>query len=317
MNTENITFFVCGTPSDKIGFEYIASDKSPKRDELKKALDIFDTPTMEHGRTVVGTNKLFVDKVRCTLIAIYEGIIPNDKPTSRGAYIAAGALIPNQIISDDTLIECGFKITEIHGRLKALRDTNNTFPTKFNLNEFDFGKDFSVFELTKFISDLRQLQEIKQPSKIIRNEFDKQDSTKSQKISLKHDNPNVNSASPSELDRRVTLLEIDVKKLKDALDWNKNAIRDEKRKKKQKKKIYTYIVFLILIVILLLLMTYIFWPSQLTTTQQPETSKTSINITKNDKTSSQNKTGATDSKRNTTQPSSAVQERNKAIRSDY
>lgn len=129
-------FFVCGTPSNRRGFEYVTDTGVKLPGEPSKYLDIFDVHTMSAGRTYVCRDVLAGTR-NYSAVTVYEKINPNDENSNRGAFIAAGFLICDAASLDD-LLAWFCRLTEILGQLAGLRSRGNAFPGTFLLAEFVF-----------------------------------------------------------------------------------------------------------------------------------------------------------------------------------
>jgi hypothetical protein len=127
----SITLFICGTISDKRGFEYKKISGNELPGDPSRYLDKYDPKTMDKDRTYL-INKEKIAGDFYTIVHVMEGINPNDQETNRGSYIAVG-ILTNKAISLNTSTIIFEKIAEIHGVLKGLRDNRNAFNNKFRL----------------------------------------------------------------------------------------------------------------------------------------------------------------------------------------
>jgi hypothetical protein len=91
---------------------------------------------MSHGRTFV-SKPVQVGEKEYGLVGVFQRINPNDARADRGAYIAAGALL-----QDEIEIEIGlsafFYCLLVLGKLDGIRGTNNAFPPGYRLKTFEF-----------------------------------------------------------------------------------------------------------------------------------------------------------------------------------
>lgn len=136
-------FFVCGTPSNKRGFEWTCAGDRRMPGEPSAYLDIFAPDQMAQGRTFV-SKSLELDGNPYALVGLYQRINPNDSRTNRGAYVAAGALLDGPVRLDDGIAALCYA-QQLLGRLDAYRDGSNAFARGFELKDFVFGQEYKDF----------------------------------------------------------------------------------------------------------------------------------------------------------------------------
>jgi hypothetical protein len=134
--TPRPSFFVCGTPSNRRGFEYVTDTGAKLPGEPSRYLDIFDPQRMSAGRTYV-VQSLVIDGRSYSTLTVYEKINPNDDRSNRGAFIAAGVLSGEGASLEDVLW-CFCRLMEILAELGGLRSQDNSFPPNFRLKDFAF-----------------------------------------------------------------------------------------------------------------------------------------------------------------------------------
>ncbi len=132
-------YFICGTPTDKNGFECITLDGQRFPDRYGRCLEVI--PAREFSDQI-GVRHLFHrqgDKEDgWAMYAEYRSIHPNDTDQNRGAYIAAGCwsskpLFPEQLMSALKTISA------VHRSLAEKRDPKtNSFPPKFRLHGYKY-----------------------------------------------------------------------------------------------------------------------------------------------------------------------------------
>jgi len=151
----NFSIFICGTPSNKNGFEYQLLQGSSLPGIPSRYLDLYDPSQMNKGKTYILKREL-IDKELYTILTEYRGINPNDDNTNRGAYIAVGIITKEAINYNDAMLFFDV-ISEIHGNLFAYRDKNNAFDTRFTLDNYKIKNmelDMNISYLTDTLSKL-------------------------------------------------------------------------------------------------------------------------------------------------------------------
>ena len=129
-------FFVCGTPSNKRGFEWSASTGKNLPGTPEKYLDRFDPEKMESGQSYV-CRTVSAGNTELSLLGIYEPIQPYDDTVNRGAFIASGVLTSAAVGLDEALYLFS-TVTRLASALTSLRDQSNAFPRDFSPDKINF-----------------------------------------------------------------------------------------------------------------------------------------------------------------------------------
>lgn len=139
---ENAVFFVCGTPANKVGFEYACIDGHPLPGTPGTYLDRLQHHELSPSATHVVRIETDTEG-RFALYAEYRAIHPSDSASNRGAYIAAGFLSaePLSIAAAST---CLARVSDIHADLKLHRPDNDAFRSDFQISQYVVGKSFPV-----------------------------------------------------------------------------------------------------------------------------------------------------------------------------
>jgi hypothetical protein len=126
-----VAFFVCGTPSNNEGFQFVELGPEPLPGAPRSYLE---SPPDDAAETY-----------RFQSIAIAEGrylkfarilrIHPNDAGATRGAYVAVGCLV-GAPLSLDAVASCVDVVSEIYGNVCGLLDGRRSFPQGFSLAEY-------------------------------------------------------------------------------------------------------------------------------------------------------------------------------------
>ena len=138
MSDINKCFFICGTPSNLGGFQYVALDGGALPSQVLPYLDInLNESSRQQGNSIHKFIRESTDDGRdLAIYSEYRSIHPNDTESNRGAYIAVGcwsfeSLHPLQAVAAIR------RIQEIHIDLEGLRNSeNNSFPPDFKLDKY-------------------------------------------------------------------------------------------------------------------------------------------------------------------------------------
>ncbi len=127
--------FVCGTPSDRYGFECRTLDGPQVPDGFARYLD--DIPAEKFPKRGDATHFFFRDKDEgWAMYAEYRSIHPNDADHNRGAFIAVGCW-SNAALTPDQAMEALFRIEDVHRDLAERRDPDtDSFSPDFQLPEY-------------------------------------------------------------------------------------------------------------------------------------------------------------------------------------
>ncbi len=128
-------FFVCGTPSDRYGFEYITLDGRQLPEQATKHLDTNRTEKNPQGK---GATHFFYHDGRegWAIYAEYRSIHPKDTDYNRGAFIAVGCW-SSTALAPDQAIEALLRIENIHRELKKKRHPDrDSFLPEFQLSAY-------------------------------------------------------------------------------------------------------------------------------------------------------------------------------------
>ena len=139
LTTEPPIFFVCGTPSDRHGFDYIVLDGHHLPSSLSLARCIDSLPKEKfpaHGMETHAVYRIETDGLRSAIYAEYRWIHPNDTEHNRGAYIAVGcwAKAPLTTAHATRALQ---RIKTVHDHLTSRRNPKtDTFPPDFQLRDY-------------------------------------------------------------------------------------------------------------------------------------------------------------------------------------
>lgn len=137
----NTIYFVCGTPSNKQGFQCASEFDADLPGEPAEYLDRVDYDRLtEHDYGQVRT--IDIKHVRYTLLVFYRAIEPNDTHGNRGAYIAVGC-ITDKSIKHDNGVSIIARLSMIQEFLQLMRRNGNQFPSNFKLDSL-LWEDFPV-----------------------------------------------------------------------------------------------------------------------------------------------------------------------------
>jgi len=143
------SFFVCGTPSNKRGFEWICSGTKKLPGVPGRYLDVFDRKTMGEGKTYV-SRVVEAEGRKYAMLTLYEPINPYDDETNRGAFIASG-IITGGGISLDEVLSSFMVLNHMCAELTKMRDSRNAFPPGFSLKNLNLDAVPQVFPAAKIV----------------------------------------------------------------------------------------------------------------------------------------------------------------------
>ena len=134
-------FFVCGTPSDRHGFEYKALDGRRLPPRLARYVDAIPKEKFpKRGEATHTFRRIEEGELGGAIYAESRWIHPNDTDHNRGAYIAAGCWAEAPL-SPTQAIEALHRIEDIHDDLAAHRDRGaEAFPPGFRLHAYTAPK---------------------------------------------------------------------------------------------------------------------------------------------------------------------------------
>ena len=130
-------FFVCGTPSDRHGFEYKALDERRLPPQLARYIDAIPKEKFpERGEATHTFHRIKEGELDGAIYIDCRWIHPNDTEHNRGAYIAAGCWAETPFTPTQA-IEALHRIEDIHDDLAAHRDPRTeTFLPGFQLRAY-------------------------------------------------------------------------------------------------------------------------------------------------------------------------------------
>ena len=132
--TSKLAFFVCGTPSDKRGFEYAELGPDPLPGKPSSYLDR-RLDTRKH--VSYGIKNLQVAQSQVAMYAQSHPINPNDSETNRGAFLSVG-FVCTQTPSLHTATHYISLVGEIAAHLRTNLQSDNTLPKGFRLKDFSY-----------------------------------------------------------------------------------------------------------------------------------------------------------------------------------
>ena len=147
---ELLSFFVCGTPTDKGGFELVELGPSPLPGTPSHYLD---RGLAHPEQTTHDVQSLVVDGARYIRYVQSQPINPSDSASNRGAYLSVGfmsATVPTLHVAAN----CIAFVSETAGRVRAHLDANTSFPPGFRLQQLSYGSPLTLDLFTHFASPL-------------------------------------------------------------------------------------------------------------------------------------------------------------------
>ncbi len=128
----NPAFFICGTPSDKRGFEY--AELGPESLPGNPG-SYLDRRLATRKQVSYDIEIIAVGQSQAVMYAQSYPINPNDSEINRGAYLAVGFVCTTSP-SLHTATDCIARAGAIAANLRAHLNSNNTLPKGFRLKEF-------------------------------------------------------------------------------------------------------------------------------------------------------------------------------------
>lgn len=137
LKADSPIFFVCGTPSDRHGFEYKALDGREFPVQPEKYLDFIPKEKFpERGEATCILRRVKPEGRETAIYAECRRIHPNDTEQNRGAYIAAGCWVEAPITPTQAM-DTLHRIDGIHDDLASHRNrVTETFPPDFQLRAY-------------------------------------------------------------------------------------------------------------------------------------------------------------------------------------
>jgi hypothetical protein len=128
-----VAFFLCGTPSNHEGFQFVELGPAKLPGSPGSYLDQAVGEAIEAHRfeCVSIDGQRFVEYSRTLRIN------PNDSAANRGAYVAAGCLI-EQRLPLHTVANCVDIVSEIYGGLRSALSPERTFPAGYRLSDYEY-----------------------------------------------------------------------------------------------------------------------------------------------------------------------------------
>jgi hypothetical protein len=126
-----VAFFVCGTPSNNRGFEFVELGPERLPGTPEAYLDKAPTDAGECHRieSILIAGHRYVEYSRVLRIN------PNDAAATRGAYIAVGCLF-GQRVAFNAVSNCVDAVSELYGRVCSGLTPERSFPIGFRLTDF-------------------------------------------------------------------------------------------------------------------------------------------------------------------------------------
>ena len=126
-----VAFFVCGTPSNNRGFEFVELGPERLPGTPEAYLDKAPSDAVECHRieSILIADQRYVEYSRVLRIN------PNDAQANRGAYIAVGCLI-GQRVAFNAVSNCVDAVSELYGRVCSGLTPERSFPIGFRLTDF-------------------------------------------------------------------------------------------------------------------------------------------------------------------------------------
>ena len=137
LTADSPIFFVCGTPSDRHGFEYKALDGRHLPDQAAKYLDVIPKEKFpERGEATHILRRIKTGELGTAIYAECRWIHPNDIEHNRGAYVAVGCWIEAPLTPTQAM-EALHRIEGVHVDLAAHRNQDTeTFLPDFQLHAY-------------------------------------------------------------------------------------------------------------------------------------------------------------------------------------
>src|SRR5688500_15930736 len=128
-----VAFFLCGTPSNHEGFQFVELGPAKLPGSPGSYLDTAPGEAIEAHRfeCVSIEGQRFVEYSRTLRIN------PNDSVANRGAYVAAGCLI-EQRLPLHTVANCVDIVSEIYGGIRSALSPERSFPAGYRLSDYEY-----------------------------------------------------------------------------------------------------------------------------------------------------------------------------------
>ena len=148
-------YFVCGTPSDRYGFEYKALDGRHLPRPAAKHLDVdLSNKFPQRGVSTHCFRRDRVEERDAAIYIEYRWIHPNDTDHNRGAFIAVGCWVDTSLTIVQA-VEALCRIGRIHDDLAARRDPDtDAFLPEFQLSAYTapIGREICHLQLADVFS---------------------------------------------------------------------------------------------------------------------------------------------------------------------
>ena len=128
-----VAFFVCGTPSNNRGFEFVELGPERLPGAPEAYLDKAPADAVECHRI----ESILVGGQRYVEYSRVLRINPNDAEANRGAYIAVGCLV-GQRVPFHTVANCVDVVSELYGRVSSALTPERSFPVGFRLADLAY-----------------------------------------------------------------------------------------------------------------------------------------------------------------------------------
>jgi hypothetical protein len=128
-----VAFFLCGTPSNHEGFQFVELGPAKLPGTPGSYLDKAPGEAIESHRfeCVSIEGRRFVEYSRTLRIN------PNDSVANRGAYVAAGCLIERRLPLH-TVANCVDIVSEIYGGIRGALSPERSFPAGYRLSDYEY-----------------------------------------------------------------------------------------------------------------------------------------------------------------------------------
>ena len=128
-----VAFFLCGTPSNHEGFQFIELGPAQLPGAPGSYLDQAPGDAIESHRC----GYVSVDGQRFVEYSRTLRINPNDSAANRGAYVAAGCLIERRLPMHG-LANCVDIVSEIFGGVRSALSRERSFPAGYRLSDYQY-----------------------------------------------------------------------------------------------------------------------------------------------------------------------------------
>jgi hypothetical protein len=128
-----VAFFVCGTPSNNDGFQFVelGPEALPGAPPSYLETPPDDAPEVYRFQSITIAEQRYVKFARALRIH------PNDAGATRGAYVAVGCLV-GAPLTMDAVASCVDVVSEIYGNVCGLLDSRRSFPQGFKLADYSW-----------------------------------------------------------------------------------------------------------------------------------------------------------------------------------